>query len=53
MKTLAKCVVIALIFFLGTTAMVHVERQNAYMNGQQGQIIETLENIIEKYASLL
>lgn len=53
MKTLMKSLVIALIFFVGTTALIHVDRQAAYMNRQDGQIIESLENIIEKYASLL
>ena len=53
MKTLAKSVIIALIFFLGTTAVIHVDRQNAQMYRQKAQIMETIENTIEKYASLL
>lgn len=53
MKTLAKCILISLIFFVGTTALIHVDRQNAQMHRQSGQIIESIENIIEKYASLL
>lgn len=52
MKTLAKCMVITLIFFAGTTALIHVDRQNAQMHRQSGQIIESIENTIEKYTSL-
>lgn len=53
MKTLVKSVIIALIFFLGTTAVIHVDRQNAQMYRQKAQFMETIENTIEKYASLL
>ena len=52
MKTLAKSIVIALIFFAGTTALIHVDRQTAQMSRQNGQIIESIENTIEKYTSL-
>ena len=52
MKTLAKSMIIALIFFVGTTALIHVDRQNAQMYRQKAQIMETIENTIEKYASL-
>lgn len=60
MKLLGKSFIIACLFFFGTTAIVHVDRQNAYMNRQEPRItetiefaIETVENTIEKYASLL
>ena len=53
MKTLVKSVIIALIFYLGTTAVIHVDRQNAQMYRQKAQFKETIENTIEKYASLL
>lgn len=50
---------VALIFFVGTLGVIHVDRQNAYMNRTTAQIaktaeiaIETVENTIEKYAFL-
>ena len=49
MRTLAKSIIIALIFFVGTTALIHVDRQAAQMNRQNEQIIEILENTVEKY----
>ncbi len=56
MKTLTRCLAIALIFFVGTTALIHVDRQTAYMNRRTPQIMktveETVENTIEKYTSL-
>ena len=47
MKTLMKSLVIFLLFFMGTTAVVHVDRWCAQMNGDEAKIT------IEKYASLL
>jgi len=56
MKTLCKSIVIFLLFFIGTTAVVHVDRQCAHMNRQSAVMTEAVEdaaeNIIEKYASL-
>lgn len=52
MKTFMQCIAIALIFFVGTTALIHVDRQSGQMHRQNVQIIESLENIIEKYVSL-
>lgn len=47
MKTFAKAIVIFILFFMGTTAVVHVDRQCAQINGTEAKIT------IEKYASLL
>lgn len=56
MKTLMKSLVVFLLFFMGTTAMVHVDRQCAHMYGKTDEIMasieNTVENTIEKYASL-
>ena len=63
MKTLGRCTAIALIFFVGTLSVIHVDRQGGFMNRRSPQImktveetvenaIETVENTIEKYASL-
>jgi len=46
MKTFAKAVAIFVLFFMGTTAVVHVDRQCARINGAEAKIT------IEKYASL-
>lgn len=60
MKSIGKYTAIALIFFVGTLSVIHVDRQSGYMNRRTPQIMktvenamETAENIIEKYASLL
>lgn len=57
MKPIVRFFVIFVLFFMGTTAMIHVDRQCAHMNGENGEIMEkvenTVENTIEKYASLL
>lgn len=60
MKTLGQCMAVALIFFVGTLSVIHVDRQAAYMNGETPQLMktvknaaETVENTIEKYTSLL
>ena len=57
MHTMIKMLCVFLIFFMGTTALVHVDRQCSHMVGQDAQIMETIENTventIEKYASLL
>ena len=53
MKTWMKSLMIYLIFFVGTAAVVHVDRMNAEVCRESPQIIETVENTIEKYASLL
>lgn len=59
MKTLGKSIIIALIFFVGTVSVIHTDRQTAYMNRQEPQIVdalenaaETMENTIEKNTSL-
>ena len=59
MKTLAKCTAIALVFFMGTLSVIHVDRQSSAMNRRTPEImaavenaVETVENTIEKYASL-
>lgn len=59
MKTFFQSVAIAFIFFVGTLSVIHVDRQAAYMNGEPSQLmrtvenaVETVENTIEKYASL-
>lgn len=64
MRNLGKCLMIALIFFVGTLSVIHVDRQSSMMNRRTPEImetventmenaIETVENTIEKYASLL
>ena len=57
MKTLKQALLVFALFFFGTTAVVHIDRQCALMNGEDAVITEALENtaenIIEKYASLL
>ena len=59
MRNLRTFVLVALIFFVGTLGVMHVDRQNAYMNRTTPKIaktaenaIETVENTIEKYAFL-
>ena len=47
MKGILRMMVIFLLFFLGTTAMVHVDRECARMNRMEAKIT------IEKYAYLL
>ena len=51
-KTLAKSLIIAVIFFVGTLSVIHVDRQTALMNRETPQIMKTMENTIEKYTSL-
>ncbi len=57
MKGIGKFILIFVLFFVGTTAIVHVDRQCAQVNGVDQQIMPAVEkaaeNIIEKYASLL
>ena len=48
LKTLRQTVVVFLIFLIGTLALVHVDRQCAMMDGDTGQVMEKLENFIEK-----
>lgn len=56
MRTFVKCTAIALIFFMGTLSVIHVDRQTSMMHRRTPEIMktveETAENIIEKYASL-
>jgi len=56
MRTWMNFIIIFLLFFMGTTAIIHVDRQCAHMDGKTAGIIEnvenTVENTIEKYASL-
>ena len=59
MKTLCKCIAISFIFFVGTVSVIHVDRQSAMQYRRTPEImksveiaVETLENTIEKYASL-
>lgn len=52
MKTLGKYLVITLIFFVGTLSVIHVDRQSSIMNRRTPEIMQTVKNTIEKYASL-
>ena len=56
MHTLIRMLCVFLFFFVGTVAVVHVDRQCSHMVRQDAQIMETIENTventIEKYASL-
>lgn len=52
MKTWIKSLVIFLVFFMGSTAVIHVDRQCAHMYGESVEIISSVENTIEKYVSL-
>ena len=56
MKDWIKFMIVFVIFFTGTTAVIHVDRQCAHMERKTAEIMEnvenTVENTIEKYASL-
>lgn len=53
MKTIVKSLIIYLAFFIGMSAVIHVDRTGAQLYCENPQIMETVENTIEKYASLL
>lgn len=49
MRTFRHAVIIFLIFFIGTIALIHADRQCSVTAGESGAIEESVEDLLLKY----